>query len=256
MWLLIDIGNSSSKVGLFDPMSGTGRVPGEVIRTARFDHGAHQASALRDFVGDESISRAGAVTVVPAQRVFWEDAVREVSGVDLGFYDHQSSLPVRMTYETPHTMGHDRIAAAVGGWTRFGELGAKGVIVVDAGTAVNIEVVLPDGTYPGGVIAAGAELMRTALGGGTAQLPHVDLERPSSPIGRSTREAIQSGILNGLLDSVSGMVERIRAAESGVFQVVTTGGWGAWLNEELRVDWACDRNLVLKGISDLMRLAD
>lgn len=256
MWLLIDIGNSSSKVGLFDPTSGTGRVPGEVIRTARFEHGVHQVSALREFVGNESISRAGAVTVVPSQRVLWGDAVRDLVDVDLGFFDHQSVLPVSLTYDTPHTLGHDRIAAAVGGWTRFGVPGERGVIVVDAGTAVNIEVVLPDGTYPGGVIAAGAELMRNALGGGTAQLPHVDLERPASPVGRTTREAIQSGILHGLLDSVSGMVDRIGKSEGASFNVVTTGGWGAWLIEELRVDWACDRNLVLKGISDLMRLAD
>lgn len=256
MWLLIDIGNSASKVGLFDPTSAVDRVPGEVIRSIRIGHDEHPVTRLRDFIAGEPISRAGAVTVVPAQRVRWTEAVRLAARAELRFYDHTSDLPLELAYETPQTLGHDRIAVAVGGWVRFGEPGNTGVIVVDAGTAVNIEVVRPDGVYPGGIIAPGVELMRDALGLGTAQLPKVDLHLPVSPVGRSTKEALQSGILHGLLDSVQGMVNRIRAAEPGDYRVVTTGGWGAWINEQLRVDWACDRNLVLKGISDLIRLED
>ncbi|MDA0378146.1 MAG: type III pantothenate kinase [Bacteroidetes bacterium] len=256
MWLLIDIGNSASKVGLFDPTSGAGRIPGEVVRTIRIAHDAHPLTLLREFVAGEPVSRAGAVSVVPAQRDRLAGVVRSVTGADLRFFDHTSRLPLSLAYETPQTLGHDRIAAAVGGWVRFGEPGRTGVIVVDAGTAVNMEVVRPDGSYPGGVIGPGVELMRDALGVGTAQLPKVDLQLPDSPVGRSTKAALQSGILHGLLDSVAGMVRRIQAAETGDFRVVTTGGWGAWINEQLRVDWACDRNLVLKGISDLIRLAD
>ncbi len=256
MWLLIDIGNSASKVGLFDPTSSIDRVPGEVIRSVRIGHDEHPVAKLREFIAGEPISRAGAVTVVPAQRVRWAEAVRMTAGVDLRFFDHTSDSPVKLAYETPQTLGHDRIAAAVGGWVRFGEPGRTGVIVVDAGTAVNIEVVRPDGVYPGGVIAPGVELMRDALGLGTAQLPKVDLELPVSPVGRSTKEALQSGILHTVLDGVRGMVNRITAAEPGDYRVVTTGGWGAWINEQLRVDWALDRNLVLKGISDLIRRAD
>lgn len=256
MWLLIDIGNSASKVGIFDPTSAVDRVPGEVIRTMRIAHDEPPITKLREFIAGEPISRAGAVTVVPAQRVRWTEAVRQAAGSDLHFYDHTSDLPIELAYETPQTLGHDRIAVTVGGWMRFGEPGRSGVIVVDAGTAVNIEVVRPDGVYLGGIIAPGVELMRDALGLGTAQLPKVDLHLPASPIGRSTKEALQSGILHGLLDGVQGMVNRIRTAETGYYRVVTTGGWGAWVNEQLRADWASDSHLVLKGISDLIRRAD
>ena len=255
MWLLIDIGNSSSKVGIFDPTTGTGRVPGEVIRTARFEHTGYQVQALREFVGDDPVSQAGGVSVVPSHRSTWEDAVRQVCGAEPRFFNESSSLPLTLAYETPQTLGHDRIAAAVGGWTRFGEPGERGVIVIDAGTAVNIEVVRPNGHYRGGIIAPGVTLMRDALGAGTAQLPAVDLELPDSPVGRSTREALQNGILTMLLEGVSGMVRRIRHEDPAPYAVVTSGGWGAWIVEQLRVDWACDRNLVLKGISDLMRLS-
>ncbi len=253
MWLLIDIGNSSSKVGLFDPMSTVEHIPGEVIRTQRFEHAPSQVLALKEFIGSHTISRAAAVTVVPQQRGAWMDAVRQVTGTDLLFFTHESTLPLRLSYETPQTMGHDRIVAAVGAWTRHGVPGEQGVLVLDAGTALNIEVVRPDGEYPGGVIAAGPNLIRDALGMSTAQLPLAALELPPSPVGRSTKEAIQSGVLFPLLDGTTGLVRRIREREALPFQVVVTGGWGTWLIEQLRVDWKYDRNLVLKGIADLIR---
>ncbi len=256
MWLLIDIGNSASKVGLFDPTSGVERVSGEVVRTERFDHGPSHDQALKAFVGSVNVSRAAAVTVVPQQREIWAEAVRRVCSVSLGFHDQHSAMPIQLTYETPDTLGHDRIAVAVGAWMRHGVPGEKGVLVMDAGTALNVEVVRPDGTYPGGVIAAGPAMVRDALGFSTAQLPLASLSLPSSPGGASTTEALQSGILYPMLDAASGLVRRIMEAEEGPFQVVVTGGWGTWMIEQLRVDWVYDRNLVLKGVSDLMRLAD
>ncbi len=235
-------------------MSGTGRVPGEVVRTARLEHGSHHDAELREFVGNHAVSRAGGVSVVPVQSRLWEDSVRNVCSAKLTFFDSESSLPIKLTYHTPHTMGHDRIAVAVAGWMRHGEPEQCGVIVIDAGTAINYEVILPDGTYPGGVIAAGPGLIRDALKSGTAQLPPVELVLPTHAMGRSTVEALQSGILYGTLDAVRGMVYRIGEENGCPFRVVTTGGWGAWINEEMRVDWAFDRHLVLKGISDLIRL--
>lgn len=256
MWLLIDIGNSASKVGLFDPTSGTERVPGEVVRTERIEHGPSHDQTLRAFVGSVNVSRAAAVTVVPQQKGVWSDAVRRVCGVTLAFHDHRSKMPIDLAYRTPETMGHDRIAVAVGAWMRHGVPGEKGVLVLDAGTALNVEVVRPDGTYPGGIIAAGPAMVRDALGFSTAQLPLASLFLPESPVGTSTIEALQSGILYPLLDAAAGLVRRVKEAEEGPFQVVVTGGWGTWMIEQLRVDWIYDRNLVLKGVSDLMRLAD
>lgn len=99
-------------------------------------------------------------------------------------------------------------------------------------------------------------MVRDALGFSTAQLPLASLSLPPSPVGTSTTQALQSGILYSLLDAASGLVRRVKETEKGPFQVVVTGGWGTWMIEQLRVDWMYDRNLVLKGVSDLMRLAD
>jgi len=256
MWLLIDIGNSSSKAGLFDPTSGTEAVPGEVVSTRRFEHSDHLESQLADFISGESIARVGAVSVVPTQSKLWEDEIRRLLDCSVEFFDEDSTLPFNLTYQTPSTMGNDRIAAAAGGWNRHAVPGEKGVIVVDVGTAINYEVVTRAGVYPGGVIAAGPGLMRRALNSGTAQLPDVSLEDDSPVIGRSTEEAIRSGIMHGVLDSIVGMVDRIQAEIGEACDIVLTGGWGERVQHALEQDWIFDPHLVLKGVSDLMRQAD
>ena len=256
MWLLIDIGNSSSKAGLYDPTSGSESVPGEMVATKRFEHQDHLESALNDFLRGASFARVGAVSVVPAQSRVWEDECRRLLDCQVEFYDESSNLPFDLTYRTPSTMGNDRIAAAAAGWRRHAVQGHLGVIVIDVGTAINYEVVTKDGVYPGGVIAGGPGLIRSALRTGTAQLPEVSLAENVCAIGRTTDEAIRSGVMHGVLDSITGMVARIQNEMASECEVVLTGGWGQRVQEALDNGWHFAPDLVLMGISDLMRLAD
>lgn len=254
MWLLLDIGNSSAKVGLYDPTSITdSRGVGELMQSFRIEHSVDATPQLKEVVRDHAIGRVGGVSVVPSQSQMWTDLVRRACQVELEFYDEQSALPILLTYDTPRTLGNDRIAAAVAGWTRYGRRGECGVVVIDAGTAINYEVVTAAGEYPGGAIAPGPELMRQALGLGTAQLPAVDLVMPSSRIGRSTAEALQSGIMNGMLDSVRVMASNLTRDDREPMEVVLSGGWGAWLSE--KTGFVYEEGLVLKGVADLMRFA-
>ncbi len=258
MWLLLDTGNSSTKAGLFDPNEKAG---GALLSFRRFANGIDVQSELRDFIGDTPIERAGGVSVVPTQTTAWSTLVEQQCGLKVEYFNESSGLPFDLTYETPQTMGNDRIAVAAGGWVRFGGKGKTGVIVVDAGTAINYEIIRSNGEYPGGVIAPGPDLIRKALGLGTAQLPQVAFDAPKSRIGRSTDEAIRSGIMYGMLDSVRSMVEHIQAEErqrlgpmaSMPYTVVLTGGWGKWLSEQ--TGYPFEDHLVLKGLADLMRIS-
>jgi len=254
MWLLIDIGNSSSKAGIYDPTAGTAEVVGEVISSRRFEHGQLLGAELEEFVGGESIARIGAVSVMPGQNWHWIEQAKRLFDMSVTFFDEKSKMPFDLGYSTPDTMGNDRIAVAAGGWVRYGIEDQLGVIVIDAGTAINYEVVLADGTYPGGVIAPGPGLMRNALEQGTAQLPKIDLVLSEEVVGRSTHEAIQSGIMYSILDSVAGMVHRICETNDTEMAIVLTGGWGKWILDQLDRDWYYHRDLVLEGIADLMRL--
>jgi type III pantothenate kinase len=272
MWLLLDIGNSSVKVGLYDRFAAERGAPISVRRIEYGKDADMDAEAiLVEWVGTTPLEKAGGVSVVPSQSLNWAELIERLFGLNIDFFNESSNMPFDLTYQTPTTLGNDRIAVAVGGWTRFGNQGKNGVIVVDAGTAINYEVIRASGEYPGGVIAPGPGLVRQALGVGTAQLPSVELECPSGRIGRSTDEAIRSGIMYGLLDSVVAMIDGLQAEERRrlssldqggsidkpatsmllPYEVVFTGGWGKWLSE--KTGYRFEDHLVLKGVSDLMR---
>jgi type III pantothenate kinase len=123
--------------------------------------------------------------------------------------------------DNPREVGADRVVNALAAFARFG--GPS--IVVDFGTGTNFDVVSDRGEFLGGVIAPGLQISAGALFGRTARLTRVDLQPPRSPIGKSTVEAIQSGLLYGTAGEVDAIVTRIRA-ELGApaATTVATGG--------------------------------
>lgn len=261
MWLALDIGNSASKAGLFE-----GR---HLRRAARFfvAPGAPPdawADALREALGPDlpRFARAGIASVVPAAipavRRALGEVLEETAGCPVCLITHRLRLPFALAYETPQTLGADRLAAAAAAWTRYGAARrtrpARSVIALDAGTAITYEVVDAGGTYRGGAIAPGPRLLRQALQRGTAQLPSVPLDVPPRPDGRSTREALQSGLMHGFLDAAAGMLRRLSRTLGGAPVVVATGGWSGLLAERLSLIDHAEPHLVLHGIRALMAL--
>jgi len=247
MWLLLDIGNSSAKVGLYGEAG--------IIRITRVSSAAESelVGDLAAWLDGVRIERSGGVSVVPATNPLWRQTIREACGADLELYDAHSRLSVRLTYRTPDTLGNDRVAAVAAAWSRYGGSGEQSILIVDAGTAVTYDVVLPDGVWPGGIIAPGPELLRRAMREGTAQLPEVELESPPRWIGTSTREAVSSGIMNGFLAAVEGTLDHLADQERDP-NVVLTGGWGSWLTERIGRKHTLEPDLVLEGVARLMEL--
>ncbi len=98
------------------------------------------------------------------------------------------------------------------------------MIVVDYGTATNLDVVAEDGAYVGGVIAPGVNLSLEALHAGAAALPHVDITQPDKVIGTNTVACIQSGIYWGYTGLVKELVQRVKDEYGKPMKVVGTGG--------------------------------
>jgi len=268
---VFDIGNSAAKGALLDE-------GGELERAVRLDLAPAEASqadwqrALREAVGEqEGPERVGFASVVPAAAEPFRAALRASWGVEDAFAVRPNAedarRPFALGYRTPATLGADRLAAAAAAWTRYGKDGdaARSVVALDAGTALTYEVVRADatgaGVYEGGAIAPGPVLLRQALAGGTAQLPSsvsLDDALPAPPVGASTRDALQSGLLYGLLDSADGMIRRLAATLPDAPVVVATGGWSAFLREHLPDGRLArrDPHLVLRGVHALMRLGE
>jgi type III pantothenate kinase len=260
MLLTLDVGNSAVKGGLF--------AESECVDVFSVSLGTIESStqspetawrdALAPHLPGASIEQVGLASVVPATADAVVAALADRTDAPVTRIRPTMPLPFELGYETPDTLGTDRLAAAVGGWEQFGRSTSpsRSVIVVDAGTAVTCEVVHRDGIYEGGTIAAGPVLARQALQSGTAQLPTVPLDLPGEPVGRSTRTALQSGIMWSLVDSVRGMTTRLAATLPDEPQIVVTGGWGALLADHIDHRTHHAPHLVLHGIHLLITNAD
>ncbi len=240
MTLALDLGNSALKAALFS--SDAAPLPAR-FATDETDWPDAFARWLATFSPPDFV---GLASVVPAR----ESAVEGVlagAGFPAPLRVHAGlALPIHIAYETPRTLGADRIAAAVAAWQQFGP--GRALVVVDAGSAVTFEAVTRAGVYAGGAIAPGPRLLAAALARGTAQLPDFPFEPAPHAIGRSTREALQSGVVGGFLDSVAGTLARFQQALGGGAFVVATGGWGDWLAARLPIIGAVRPHLVLEGV--------
>ncbi len=129
-------------------------------------------------------------------------------------------LPVEVRVDAGTQVGPDRLVNTVAGHDLYG----GDLIVVDFGTATTFDVVAPDGAYEGGVIAPGVNLSMEALHMAAAALPHVDVTRPETVVGRNTVACMQSGIFWGYVGLVGGICARIREERGRPMRVVGTGG--------------------------------
>lgn len=209
MILSIDVGNTQTTIGLIED--------GEVrhrwrLKTDRDDTSDELHARLRDFLGLRDLSlgfvdAAAVASVVPILTTMWrialEDALGETPFLVRGNRD--CCMPIAMPY--PEQVGADRIANAVEARDTYG----APAIVVDFGTATNIDVVDGSGRYRGGCIAPGLMLSASALFAHAAKLASTPIEVPPAAIGDTTEHAIQSGLVLGVAAQAEGLVARIKS---------------------------------------------
>jgi type III pantothenate kinase len=156
---------------------------------------------------------------------------------------------VSLQYENPKEVGADRIVNTLAAHHLVGD---KPAIVVDFGTTTNFDVVNEHGDFLGGALAPGIEISLDALAARAAQLRKVELVAPRGPIGKSTVEALQSGILYGFAGQVDGMVRRIAKVlapdDPARVEVIATGGLASLLIEHCETLLRHEPDLTLIGL--------
>jgi type III pantothenate kinase len=163
--------------------------------------------------------------------------------------NHSTPIPLKNRYRTPDTLGYDRIAAAVGAYTNYP---GRTVLVIDAGTAITYDIVTAKGEFLGGNISPGLEIRFKSLHKYTTRLPHLERPEEKPPlVGSSTREAIQSGVVNGLMFEVDGFIDTI-SQKYPKLQVVLTGGDAKYFAEKLKSSIFVDLNLNLIGLNRIL----
>jgi type III pantothenate kinase len=130
----------------------------------------------------------------------------------------RTGMPIR--YDNPREIGPDRLVNAVAGYEKVG----GPCVIVDFGTAVTHDVVSADGEYLGGVIFPGVEISLEALSERAAALPRIELIEPRTLIGKSTVDAIRSGVLFGFAGMVDSILARLREQLGAETKAIATGG--------------------------------
>lgn len=223
MLLAIDVGNSHTVLGVY--------VDGRLVRMWRVTtNPLDTADELRvklipllesEELSFAKVSRACLASVVPQLTEAWSRAVRDASGAQTIVCTAESAAGLfKAKYPRPHEIGADRVADAVAANALYG----APAVVVDFGTATNIEVLDSQGAFIGGIIAPGVQTSAQALFSRASRLSAIDLVAPPEAIGVSTETAIQSGIVLGEADRIDGLVRRIFAQIGCEATVIATGG--------------------------------
>ena len=156
-------------------------------------------------------------------------------------------LPINNFYETPETLGNDRIASVVGAAVNFPN---SNVLVIDAGTCITLDLLTTHG-YQGGSISPGVQMRLETLNKQTQRLPLVDLPEKVHMTGKNTTQCIQSGVLNGVLSELDGMIDHYKSQYSDL-KVLFTGGDYQIFDKELKNSIFVDSDLVLKGLNEIL----
>ena len=165
-------------------------------------------------------------------------------------FDHLTPLPISNRYQTPETLGHDRIAAAVGAAYLSPN---RNLLIVDAGSAITYDFVSAEQGFLGGNIAPGIKMRLTALNQMTKKLPRVEVEENAlCPLfGKNTREAIATGVVRGIVFEVKGYMRALKEQNTS-FITYVTGGHAPYILNALKKDVVGEPHLVLIGLNCIL----
>lgn len=163
--------------------------------------------------------------------------------------DTKTPLPVKNLYKTPLTLGKDRIAAAAGAFALFPK---EDVLVFDVGTAITHEFVNAAGEYLGGSISPGIRLRFKALNTYTSHLPLIEPEPVDYLTGKSTKESILSGVMNGVRLEIEGIIKEYLEQYPNL-RVLLTGGDAPAFETTLKSKIFAVPNLVLTGLNKILQ---
>jgi len=246
MLLAVDVGNTQTHLGAFRGEELVEHWRFRTVAGATGDEIAARISgmlALRDFDFGE-VDALSVSSVVPPLGIEYQGLAARYLDAPCLLVAPGTKTGMAIRIDNPYEVGADRLVNAVAAYDRVG--GA--CVVVDFGTGINFDVVSADGEYLGGAIAPGIEVSLTALTERGARIPRIDLAEPATAIGKSTRGAIQSGVIFGFAGLIDGLASRIRQELGGDPALIATGGLAHVIVPFCETIDEIDDLLTLKGL--------
>jgi type III pantothenate kinase len=220
--LVVDVGNTQTHFGTYRN--------GELVEHWRFttvrDSTADELGAvLRNLlelrgIGLADLTASIVSSTVPQLRPEWEAMAARYLDHHMLAVGPGIKTGMALRYDNPREIGPDRLVNAVAAYEKV-----KGAcVVVDFGTAVTFDPVSAEGEYLGGIIMPGVEISMEALTNRAAALPKIELGPPRALIGKTTIDAIRSGVVYGFAGAVDGIMRRLRAEMGPETETIATGG--------------------------------
>ena len=229
MLLVVDVGNSNVKFGLFtgDVLSDQWRIRTQIGRTSDEYASLLETLFSRTGVTFSDISRVAVASVVPRSTPDIAKFARDILSVEPLIVDANSDIGIEVRYSPPSDVGPDRLVDSVAAVHFYG----CPCIVVDFGTGTTLNAIIPstipgsNAIYLGGAICPGIGISLDALYSRAAKLSSVEISKPESAIGSDTRAALQSGVVFGYAGQVDALVKRFQSElDSPTCPVIATGG--------------------------------
>lgn len=232
---IIDAGNTAIKVALFEE--------NELVEVKRLKY--------------KDLLEEGGYLNVNEKFRFGSSVLNETKNLELKsvfqnltFFDEKTRLPITLNYKTPQTLGKDRICNAVAASFIFP---SNNTLSIDIGTCIKYDLVTRNGVYEGGAISPGINLRYKSLNEFTDNLPLIEAKTEVQLIGKSTHDAIHSGVINGVYAEIIQTIERYRS-EFHDLKIIITGGDAKCFDFKGKKDTFVEENLTLKGLFQIFLL--
>ena len=236
--LAIDVGNTRTKYGLFND---------EVLE--------HSVSVKNeDLQNNNALFSEYSVEAIIVSSVN-DEALEKLAldqfAVEVIYLSKDLKLPYQLKYDSPETLGKDRIAVVAAAQKIFPN---QNVLTIDAGTCVTYDFLTNESHYLGGAISPGVQLRLRAMNSYTSKLPLVDWVSSEKPayIGNTTISSMLSGVVNGLIGEMKAFVQDYEKQCSDL-KIVITGGDANFFEKELKNGIFADQNLVLIGLHEILK---
>ena len=235
MNLVLDVGNTNIKLGIFEC--------NKMIHNISIDRFSINflENFLRNFPSIKNVCVSNTSSEIPDLLLFCKK-----KKIKLITVNNKCNIPIEIKYDTPNTLGSDRIALAVGSYMKY--KGDK--LVIDLGTCFTYDLILGN-SYIGGQITPGFRMRLLALNNFTEKLPNLILKRPSNFIGRSTKNSILSGVYHGILAEIEGIIEKYKLRYPNIIVILTGGGINMFKKNIKNINFI-NPHLLMEGLNHII----
>lgn len=234
--LAIDIGNTQLKIGVFQE---------EKLIFKKDQEISSSLSVLKEVLSAYTFQNILVAATGNSEKVV---TLLHNKGLSFKILDHSTGIPFKNGYETPKTLGVDRVALVVAAVKQYP---GSNALIIDAGTCVTYDFKNNEEEYLGGSISPGLALRFKALYHFTAKLPLLEANSIPDFIGKNTDEAIKSGVIHGISTEINGVIDWYIESYPNL-TVILTGGDAHFLSKTLKNGIFAHSNFLLEGLDYIM----